>query len=111
MARTKTQVPLEGVAVESGDLVEMSSISMALTGFVGQESTHWAQWTHRSLWMTILNFFSASLTDVISIASAGQSRSQARQTMHELGVEERRAAEALGHLELLERDSPRWPVS
>ncbi len=57
---------------------------MAL-GVVGQESTHWAQWMQRSLWMIMLNRFSAGSTSVISMASAGQSRSQALQTMQSSG--------------------------
>ncbi len=58
---------------------------MALTGVVGQESTHCAQWMQRSLWMTIWKRFSSLDSSVISMASAGQSRSQARQAMHRSG--------------------------
>jgi hypothetical protein len=54
-------------------------------GLVGQDSTHWAQWTQRSLWMTSRNLLAASSTVVISMASAGQSRSQALQTMQSSG--------------------------
>ncbi len=109
-ARTKTHSALRLCRSKSA-ISNAASMSMAFFGVVGQESTHWAQWMHRSLWMTILNVFSTSLTwrDLDGLGRAVPLAGAAGDA--QLGMEEGGPPEILGDFQLLEGviDGGRFP--